>query len=168
MSLGTLNDLLVHELQDLLSAEKQLVKALPKMAKAASSPSLQEAFDEHLEQTKMHVSRLEKAFEQLGRAARAKKCEAMAGLIEESESTIEEDGDEHVKDAALIGCAQKVEHYEIASYGTARTFATLLGEDKVATLLQETLDEEGETDKRLTELAMAEINVAAYSEAEEA
>ena len=161
MKLTSLDELLVHELKDLLSAEKQLVKALPKMAKGASSENLRAAFHEHLEQTKGHVERLEKSFEILGKAARAEHCKAMEGLIEEGADLLEEEGDDSVKDAALIGAAQRVEHYEIAAFGTCRTLAELVGQQEIAALLQETLDEEKTTDKNLTRLATSEINVQA-------
>jgi ferritin-like metal-binding protein YciE len=157
-----LRDLLVHELKDLYSAETQLVKALPKMAKAASDEDLVEAFEEHLEQTKGQVERLERVFEILGEKPRGKTCEAMKGLVAEGEEVISEDATDDVKDAALIAAAQKVEHYEIAGYGTVRTFAQLLGEKEVANLLQETLDEEGETDQKLTEIAES-LNVEALA-----
>jgi ferritin-like metal-binding protein YciE len=153
-------DLLIHELKDLYSAENQLTKALPKMAKAATSEELKQAFQTHLQQTEEHIRRLEKIGKQLDETLKGKKCKAMEGLVEEGKEIIEEDGDETVLDLALIGAAQKVEHYEIASYGTARTLAELLGEDQIATILQETLDEEGETDKLLTEIAM-ELNLEA-------
>jgi ferritin-like metal-binding protein YciE len=161
MSLKTLEDLFVHELKDLYSAEKQLLKALPKMAKAASSDQLRDGFEEHLEQTKGHVERLETIFDQLGKSPRAAKCDAMEGLVEEGQKMIDEDAEPHVKDAGLIAAAQRVEHYEIAGYGTARTFARLLGHSEAEDLLQQTLDEEKETDERLTELAESEINVEA-------
>lgn len=163
MKLDSLETLLVHELKDLLSAEKQLVKALPKMAKGASSDSLRAAIEEHLEQTKGQVERLEKVFGLLDKAPRAEHCKAMEGLIEEGSDLLEEEGDPAVKDAALIGAAQRVEHYEISGYGTARSLAELLGLDKVAKLLQQTLDEERETDEKLTELAMSEINPQAQT-----
>jgi len=161
MKLDSLENLFVHELKDLLSAEKQLVKALPKMAKGAASEALKEAIEDHLEQTKTHVERLETIFENIGKAARAEHCKAMEGLIEEGSELIEEDGEPMVKDAALIGAAQRVEHYEISAYGTARTIAELLGNQDAVTLLQQTLDEEKQTDDKLTELAMSEINVEA-------
>jgi|SRR6478735_2933330 ferritin-like metal-binding protein YciE len=163
MKLQSLDDLLVHELKDLLSAEKQLVKALPKMAKGASSGALQSAIQEHLEQTKTHVDRLEKAFSVLDKPPRAEHCQAMEGLIEEGSDLLQEDGSDSVKDAALIGAAQKVEHYEIAAYGTAKALASLLGRSDVVSLLQETLNEEKETDQKLTELAQSEVNVAAQA-----
>ncbi len=161
MKLDSLDNLFVHELKDLLSAEKQLVKALPKMAKGASSDALRAAFEEHLEQTKEHVSRLERIFQMLDKAARAEHCKAMEGLIEEGSDLLEEEGSATVKDAALIGAAQRVEHYEISAYGTARTLAELLGNTEAVSLLQQTLDEEKETDEKLTQLAMSEINVEA-------
>jgi ferritin-like metal-binding protein YciE len=161
MKLESLRELLVDELKDLYSAENQLVKALPKMAKAAASPELKAAFEEHLEETKGQVDRLVTIFEQLEGSPKGKKCKAMEGLIEEGSEVIEAEGEDSVKDAALICAAQKVEHYEMAGYGCARTFATLLGLDEVADLLQETLDEEGNADKKLTELAETVINVEA-------
>lgn len=153
-------DLLIHELKDLYSAENQLLKALPKMAKAADSEELKQAFEKHLEQTEEQVARLEKIGKQLGETMKGKKCKAMEGLIEEGKETMEEDAEPVMLDLALIGAAQKVEHYEIAGYGTARTLAELAGEDDIAETLQETLDEEGETDKLLTEIAM-ELNLEA-------
>jgi ferritin-like metal-binding protein YciE len=164
-SLKNLRDLLVDELRDLHNAENQLVKALPKMAKAASNEELREGFQEHLEQTREHVDRLERCFKILGANVRGKTCHAMKGLVEEGSEAIETEAPDVIKDANLIGAAQRVEHYEIAAYGTARAFAETLGETKVAGLLQETLDEEGETDKRLTALA-EQINQEA-SEADE-
>lgn len=164
--LSNLSDLLVLELQDLYSAENQLVKALPKMAKAATNDELQSGFNEHLEQTKQHVERLERVMEILGASPKGKTCKAMQGLIAEGEEILEEDAEPAVRDAALIAAAQKVEHYEIAGYGSARTYAELLAQDEVAELLQETLEEEGETDKRLSEIAET-INEEADTEAEE-
>jgi ferritin-like metal-binding protein YciE len=158
MKLDTVENLFIHELKDLLSAEKQLVKALPKMAKGASSERLRAAFEEHLEQTKGHVDRLEKIFSLIDKAARAEHCKAMEGLIEEGSDLLEEEGSPMVKDAALIGSAQRVEHYEIAAYGTIRTLAELLGKNDAVELLQATLDEEKETDQKLTELALSEVN----------
>jgi ferritin-like metal-binding protein YciE len=158
MKLDSLENLFIHELKDLLSAEKQLVKALPKTAKGANSPALQSAIKDHLEQTKGHVERLEKIFEQLGKSPRAEHCKAMEALIEEGSDLLEEEGSPSVKDAALIGAAQRVEHYEIAAYGTTRTLAELLGHNEAVDLLQQTLDEEKTTDEKLTELATSEIN----------
>jgi ferritin-like metal-binding protein YciE len=161
MKMKTLKDLYVMELKDLHSAEKQLVKALPRMAKAATSPELKAAFTKHLEQTKVHAERLETICEGLGVKATGKTCKAMEGLIEEGKELIEEGPEPHVMDAGLIAAAQRVEHYEIAGYGTVRTFATILGEEAAATVLQQTLDEEGETDKILSELAQRVINAEA-------
>jgi ferritin-like metal-binding protein YciE len=156
----SLNDLLVEELKDLYSAENQLTKALPAMAKAASDENLKAAFEEHLEQTEGHIERLEKIFEILDETPTGKKCKAMEGLIAEAKELIGEKASDSVKDAGLIGAAQKVEHYEIAGYGTVRTFAKLLEQDDIAELLQTTLDEESETDEKLTELAES-LNVEA-------
>lgn len=167
MKLESLHDLLVDECKDLYSAENMLVKALPKMAKAASSPELKAAFEEHLEETRGQVDRLVTIFESLGASPKGKKCKAMEGLVEEGSEVIEADGDGSVKDAALICAAQKVEHYEMAGYGCARTFAQLLGLNDVADLLQETLDEEGNADKKLTEIAESNINVEAATTQEE-
>ena len=166
MKLENLQDLLVAELKDLYSAENQLVKALPKMAKAATNRKLRDGFLEHLEQTKGHAERLEKICAQLEVTPRGKKCAAMEGLIEEGSELMKEDAVPAVLDAGLIAAAQKVEHYEIASYGTARTFAKLLGLDDIAKLLQRTLDEEGATDKKLTKLAESEIDLEAMAGAE--
>lgn len=147
---ASLEDLLIDELRDLYDAEKQLVRALPKMAKAATYPDLKAGFLEHLEVTRNQVSRLEQVFELLQRKAKGKPCKAMKGLIEEGQEIMEEDLDETLLDTALITAGQKVEHYEIAAYGNARTLATAIGRKDVAELLQQTLDEEGETDKKLT------------------
>ena len=166
MSMDSLKDLYIDELKDLYNAENQLLKALPKMAKKASAPELKRAFQDHLVQTEGHVNRLEKIFKGLGEKPTGKTCKAMKGLVEEGKEIIEEDGDDSVLDAALIGAAQRVEHYEIAGYGVVRTFASLLGENAAVDLLQRTLNEEGETDKKLTALAETVINVDA-SEAEE-
>jgi ferritin-like metal-binding protein YciE len=161
MSLKTLEDLFVHELRDLHSAEKQLIKALPKMAKAASSGRLRRGIEEHLEETRQQESRLDQILQQLGKSSRGARCEAMEGLIEEGQRMIDEDAEPHVRDAGLISMAQRVEHYEIAGYGTARTYAKLLGHTEAEDLLQQSLDEERATDEKLTELAMSEINVEA-------
>ncbi len=163
MKLNTLRDLYVDHLRDLLDAEHQLTKALPKMAKAASAPDLQKAFTDHLQQTQGHVQRLEQVFQSLGVAARGKKCKAMEGLIAEGQELLEEDADPEVMDAGLIGAAQKVEHYEIAGYGTLRTYAQILGIKDQAKLLQQTLDEEGMADKLLTQIAERHINADAAS-----
>ena len=160
MQLSTLEDLLVDELKDLYRAENQLLKAIPKMAKAATSKALKAGFEKHLKQTEGHVERLEQVCEILDASPKGKKCKAMKGLIEEGADVIEEDAEPEVKDAALIAAAQKVEHYEIAGYGCVRTYAELLGNTKAAKLLQQTLDEEADTDKALTKLAES-INVEA-------
>jgi ferritin-like metal-binding protein YciE len=152
-ALKSLRDLLVDELRDLHNAENQLLKALPKMAKAAAHEELKEGFEEHLEQTRGHVDRLDRCFKILGENAKGKTCHAMKGLVEEGDEAIQNDAPDAIRDAQLIGAAQRVEHYEIAAYGTARAFAQTLGETKIADLLQETLDEEGDTDKKLTALA---------------
>jgi ferritin-like metal-binding protein YciE len=161
MSMDSLHDLYVDELKDLYNAENQLLKALPKMAKKASAPELQKAFADHLEVTSKQVERLVEIFEELGVSPKGKKCKAMEGLVEEGKEVIEEDGDPAVIDAALIACAQRVEHYEMAGYGCVRTFAKLLGYEEAAVLLQETLNEEGEADHKLTELAETIINMEA-------
>lgn len=161
LTLGNLNDLLVLQLEDLYSAEDQLTAALPKMAQAASSSRLKTAFEAHLQDTIQHKQRLKQAFLALGVKPRGEKCEAMAGLIAEGDEIAKTLGDPDVKDAALIAAAQRVEHYEIAGYGCARTFARRLGRDDVAQRLQETLANEVETDKRLTEIAESMINPAA-------
>jgi len=164
MKLNSLKKLYLEELRDLYSAETQLVKALPKMVKGASSAELKQAFENHLEQTKEHVERLNEIFDRLDEKPTGKTCQAMKGLIEEGSEMLEEEGEKSVIDAGLIGAAQRVEHYEIASYGTVRTFANLLGEEEAADLLQETLDEEGETDKELSALAEGIVNEEALSE----
>jgi ferritin-like metal-binding protein YciE len=166
MSLENLSDLFHHELRDTLDAEKQILKALPKMIKAASSEDLKAAFEEHLEVTETHVKRLEKVFSQIDKTARGKKCLAMAGIVEESGELMKEDADEQVMDAALIAAAQKVEHYEIATYGTLVAWAKQLGLEDAAALLEETLAEENEADDKLTELA-AEINAEAQDVGDE-
>ncbi|HEY3973118.1 MAG TPA: ferritin-like domain-containing protein [Candidatus Sulfotelmatobacter sp.] len=152
-----LKELYIDELRDLYSAENQLVKALPKMAEGAASDELRQGFEEHLEQTKGHVQRLEQIFEELGEKPKGNKCKGMQGLIEEGSDVLNEDFEEAVLDAALIGAAQRVEHYEIAAYGTVSAFAELLGQSEQASLLNETLQEEKETDEKLTELSK-EIN----------
>lgn len=160
MEIDSLRELYVEQLRDLYDAENQLIKALPKMAKEASSDELREAIEEHLEQTRDQAERLEQIFEQLGEKAKGKKCKGMQGLLEEGKETLEEDMEEDTKDAAIIAAAQRVEHYEISGYGTARTYANLLGENEAAGLLEETLNEEKETDQKLRQLA-EEINVEA-------
>ena len=152
-------DLFEIELKDAYSAEKQLTKALPKMAKACTNEELRQAFESHLEETEGQIKRLEKIFQQLGISfSRVEKCKAMEGLSTEGEEIMEEGLEPHVLDAALICAAQRVEHYEIAAYGCARTFAQQLGHDDIADLLQETLDEEGNADKKLTEIAESVVN----------
>ena len=155
-----LKELYIDELKDLYSAENQLVRALPKMAKAASSEELREGFEKHLEQTRGHVQRLEKIFQALGESPKGKTCKGMQGLIEEGSEATEEDYEGSVMDAALIGAAQRVEHYEIAGYGTVRSMAETLGESNHVSLLEETLEEEKETDEKLTVLA-EQINTQA-------
>ena len=167
MALKSLHDLYVNELKDLYSAENQLVKALPKMAKAANSPELRTAIEEHLEVTKGQVQRLETIFKELEASPKGKKCKAMEGLIEEGKELLEEEAAPGVLDAGIIAAAQRVEHYEIAGYGCVRTFANILGYDEAAGLLQETLDEEADADKKLTELAESVINLDAEEEGEE-
>jgi len=161
MDLKNLRDLYIEEIKDLYSAERQLVKALPKMAKAASAPELQQAFRTHLKQTTEHAARLEQICSELGVSPRGKKCVGMEGLIQEGSELIEEDPDPDVLDAGLISKAQHVEHYEMAGYGTVRTYARQLGLESHAQLLQQTLNEEGATDHLLTELAESGINLAA-------
>ncbi len=158
MKLNNLHDALVHDLQDLLSAENQLILALPKMALAASHEELSAAFEEHLEETEGHVKRLGEALKLLDATTVGEKCKAMEGLILEAQKILEEDANDVVRDALIISIAQKVEHYEIAGYGTARTFAELLGEKEVADLLQETLNEEAAADEKLTEIAESVVN----------
>ena len=161
MKLKTLQDLFINELKDIYSAETQLVKALPKMAKAATHPDLKAGFEEHLEQTKNHVARLEQIAVDAGFKLTGHKCKAMEGLIAEGGELISEDAEDHVRDAGLIGAAQRVEHYEMAAYGTARALARTLGYDDAVELLGETYEEEKATDEKLTELAESAINAGA-------
>jgi ferritin-like metal-binding protein YciE len=163
LKLDSLRDLLIEELRDLYSAETQLVEALPKMAEAASSQELRSAFEHHLEQTREHVSRLKDIFEEIGEKSSGETCEAMKGLIKEGEILVKAEGDPDVRDAGLIGAAQRVEHYEIAGYGTARSLAQRLGDRQVAGTLQLTLNEEAEADKKLTAIAESQVNVSAAS-----
>jgi ferritin-like metal-binding protein YciE len=158
-----LKELYVDELRDIYNAENQLVKALPKMAKAANSEDLRNGFEQHLEQTRGHVQRLEQIFKDLGEKASGKKCKGMEGLVAEGQEMMDEDFEGDVMDAALISAAQRVEHYEIAAYGTVRTYAELLGEKNAVQLLEQTLEEEKETDQKLTDLA-SDINVKAMGE----
>jgi len=160
MTKDSLQELYVDELKDLLSAETQITKALPKMAKAASSDELRQGFEEHLEQTKGQIERLQQIFQMLGEKGTGKKCLGMEGLLKEGAEVMGEDYDDSVMDAALISAAQRVEHYEIAGYGSVIAYADLLGESEQASLLRETLEEEKETDEKLTELSK-EINVEA-------
>jgi ferritin-like metal-binding protein YciE len=155
MKLESLRDLYVEQLKDLYNAEQQLIKALPKMAKAASSEELKAAFEDHLGQTRQHAQRIETIFEQMGEKAKGKKCKAMEGLVEEGGEVIKEDMDDGIKDAALIAAAQRVEHYEIAGYGCVRAYATRLREGDAASLLSQTLQEEKEADEALNEIAEA-------------
>ncbi len=161
MAISSLEDLYMEQLKDLYNAENQIVKALPKMAKAATSDDLRRALEEHLEQTRNHVTRLEQIFEMHGMKARGKKCVGMEGIIGEGKELLEEDAEPEVLDAGLIEAAQKVEHYEMAGYGTVRTWAQQLGDSQAADLLQQTLDEEGNANKKLTQLAESSINVKA-------
>ena len=161
MQLENLQDLMMEDLKDVLHAENQIVKALPKMIKAASNPDLQEALTNHLEETKEHVNRVEQVMESLGMPVKAKPCKAMKGIIEEGKEVMEEDAEEEVMDAALIGAAQKVEHYEIATYGTLCTYADLLQLKEAKRLLGQNLEEEKKADQILSELAENVINLEA-------
>jgi ferritin-like metal-binding protein YciE len=161
MSLDSLENLFIDELKDVYNAEKQIIRALPRMAKAADSEELQQAFTKHLKETEGHVQRLEQIFRELGQTARGKKCKGMEGLLEEGKEVLEEDGEPAVIDAALIASAQRVEHYEMAAYGCLRTYAGLLGYTKAEQLLQQTLQEEEATDAKLTQLGESGINEAA-------
>lgn len=163
MEHNALRELYVDELKDLFDAENRLVKAIPKMAKAATSEKLRSGFEEHLEQTRGHVDRLKEIFDAMGEKATGKKCAGMMGIVKEGEEIMDEDFEGEVMDAALISAAQRVEHYEIAAYGCVRTWAELLGENEASALLEKTLEEEKETDDKLTELA-EEINVQAKAE----
>ncbi|HJX29256.1 MAG TPA: ferritin-like domain-containing protein [Thermoanaerobaculia bacterium] len=165
MEIDSLRKLYIEELKDLYSAEKQILQALPRMAKKVTNKQLRQAFEEHVEVTRNQVARLDQIFESLERSPRGKKCKGMEGLLEEGKEMMEENMEPEVLDAALISANQRVEHYEIAGYGTVRAYAQLLGEQEHVRLLQETLDEEGEADKRLTQLAETTINVEAAVEA---
>lgn len=162
MAKQALKELYVDELRDLYDAENRLVKALPKLAKEAESDELRSGIEAHLEQTKGHVERLRQIFDSMGEKASGKKCTGMVGILEEGEELMDEEFENGVKDAALISAAQRVEHYEIAAYGCVKTWAGILGENEAQNLLQQTLDEEKETDQKLTELA-EDINVEAAS-----
>ncbi|MBA2241777.1 MAG: ferritin-like domain-containing protein [Chthoniobacterales bacterium] len=163
MELETLRDLYVHELKDLYSAERQIIKALPKMAKAASNRQLSSAFKQHLEQTKKQAKRLEDLLARHGESTRGPTCQGMEGVLKEGDEMINEDADEEVRDAGLIAAAQRVEHYEIAGYGCARTYAELLGDKRGAKVLDTTIKEEGAADQKLTKLARSVINVKAQA-----
>ncbi|HKI01340.1 MAG TPA: ferritin-like domain-containing protein [Thermoanaerobaculia bacterium] len=165
MEIDSLRKLYVDELKDLYSAEKQILQALPRMAKKTKNAQLKQAFELHVQETQKQVERLDQVFEMLGKSPRGKKCKGMEGLLEEGKEMMQEDMEPEVMDAALIAAAQRVEHYEIAGYGTVRTYAQILGEDQHVKLLQQTLDEEGNTDKKLTQLAESSINVEAMAEA---
>lgn len=158
MKIKSLDNLFIHELKDLYSAEKQMVQGLQKLAKKASREELRAAFEQHLEETRGQVERLEKIFAELDWSPRGEKCEGMAGLIQEAEGVMEDTEDPDVLDAALIAAAQKQEHYEISGYGTARTYAQMLGNQEAARLLQQTLDEESAADERLNKLAEGMVN----------
>jgi len=163
MKINTLADLYLEQIRDMHSCERQIIKALPKMVKAASHPELKKAFESHLEQTKVHQERLDHILGLLDKTAGRKVCAAAAGLIEEAKEVVENEGDEEARDAGLICAAQKLEHYEIASYGCLRTYAQMLDRKQEAKLLEETLEEEKHTDVALTELAMSVINSAAIA-----
>jgi len=165
-SMKTLEDLLAHELKDLYSAEKQILKALPKMMKAATSEDLKEALENHLTETEEQVSRLDEIFKKLDLPTRVPKCAAMEGLIEEGKEILEEEMEDIVRDAAIIAACQRVEHYEMAGYGCARTFAQQCGHQEIADLLQETLDEEKAADEKLTQIAMEHVNEEATAGAD--
>src|SRR3954468_2054694 len=165
VDMNPVQELFAEQLKDLFSAENQIIKALPKMAKNATNEQLRVAFERHLEETRGQVARLEQIAEEMGISLRGKKCKGMEGLLDEGKEAMDEFEDD-VLDAAMIGAAQKVEHYEIAGYGTARTHAQMLGMTKAARLLQQTLDEEGRTDKKLTDLAERVVNLEALQQSE--
>jgi ferritin-like metal-binding protein YciE len=165
MAVKSVNDLLLDELRDIYHAEKQLVKALPKMAKKAKSDKLRQAMEQHFEETKGQVDRLEQVFDKLDARTRGKRCEAMEGLVEEAQEAMEEITTPEVLDAAMIAAAQKVEHYEIASYGSARALAEALGHQEVAQLLEQTLEEEKQADRKLNEIALSDVNKRALQAA---
>lgn len=161
MSLDSLQSLFLEELKDVYHAEKQLLQALPRLAKAAGSPELQQAFTNHLAETEGHVERLERILKDLGQPARGKRCKGMEGLVEEGKEIMEEEGETSVIDAALIAAAQRVEHYEIAAYGCLRTYAQLLGNQSAVKLLAQTLAEEEAADKKLTAIGERSVNAEA-------
>ena len=162
---NSLNDLFLNQLQDLYDAEERITQALPKMIDAARSPQLKQAFQSHLQETQQHISRLEQVFSSLGADKKRETCLAMKGIIDEGEKIVKAKGDPDVKDAALIAAAQRVEHYEMAGYGTARTFALRLGNQRAATLLEQTLEEEKAADRKLTQIAEATVNTQAATSA---
>jgi len=164
MARESLQEVYVEQLKDLYNAEQQILRALPKMAKSAVHPELQKAFTDHEQLTRVHVERLDKIFQQLGKSPGGHKCKGMEGLLAEGDELMEEHSESDALDAAMIAAAQRVEHYEIAGYGTVRTFANMLGLADHAALLQQTLDEEGETDHQLTELAETVVNIDAVKE----
>jgi ferritin-like metal-binding protein YciE len=164
MKVNSLKELFVEELKDIYDAENQIVKALPKMVKATSTPELQKAFAEHLEKTKGHVQRLEQIFNRLGEQPKAKKCDGIRGIIEEGEEVISEGSEGPVRDAGLIAGAQRVEHYEMAVYGSLKTWAGQLGDSQAVTLLEETLNEEKEADRTLTQIAASGVNTEAAAQ----
>ncbi len=161
MKVNSLKELYLEELKDVYDAENQIVKALPKMAKATSTPELRRAFEEHLEQTKGHVRRLEQIFEGLGEQAKARKCDGVRGIIEEGEDVMSDGQEGPVRDAGLIAGAQRVEHYEMAAYGSLKTWAKQLGDQRAASLLEETLNEEKKADEILTQIATSGVNTQA-------
>ena len=161
MKINTFEELLVHEMQDLYDAEQHIAKALPKMASAASSPQLRSAFEQHLEQTKMQIGRLEQAFQGVAQVPKTGSCKGVKGLIDEGSALIDEKADPAVKDAGLIVVAQKIEHYEIAAYGSVRAWANRLGHERIAELFDRTLQEEKDTDRILSQLAESSVNVRA-------
>jgi ferritin-like metal-binding protein YciE len=167
MSHNNLKSLYVDELRDIYNSEQQLIKALPKMAKAANSDELRKGFEEHLEQTRRHATRLEQILSALGEPVKGKKCKGMAGIVAEGGEMMSEDFDGALMDAALISAAQRVEHYEIAAYGAVHAYAELMGESEAASLLQQTLEEEKQTDQKLTELS-EQINSEAFDSGSEA
>jgi len=162
----SLDDLMQDELKNIYDAEKQLTKALPKLAKKASNEELRDALEQHLQETEGHVERLEQIFEQLGMAVRGKKCEGMKHLIDEGNTMIGDADEESTRDAVMIAAVQKSEHYEIASYGTLRTWANVLGKNEIAAMLEETLEEEKEADRKLTAIAESFVNQEAAEEGE--
>jgi ferritin-like metal-binding protein YciE len=161
MKVNSLKEVFVDELKDIYDAEQQIVKALPDMAKAASTSTLQQAFEQHLEETRGHVHRLEQIFQGLGEDSKAKKCDGLRGILKEGEDAIDLDGDTNARDAALIAAAQRVEHYEMAVYGSLRSWANQLGEQRAAGLLEQTLNEEKTADEKLTKIAESSVNAGA-------